>query len=350
GIDMQGEADSYVWKRSLFTAPSTHQNTYLATASFGQGFQVTPIQLITAASAVVNGGHLMQPYVVASVTDADGNIIEQNEPTEVRQVVSEETSQRCRVILEKVVDGGTGKRAFVPGYRIGGKTGSSETVYTGEDPIATRGDDYTICSFLSFAPADDPQVVLLLAFNAPKPSSPGSTSTAGGYYISGGNMAGRLSGELMEDILEYLGVEKVYTEDQRAFIDITVPNVVNQTAQIGVEAIEGAGFTVRKVGRGDTVTGQIPVGGAVIPSGSQVVLYFGEEKPTDLVTVPSLWGKTAAQAQEILSRNGLYLRVDGTSRYLSASAIVASQSILSGTQVERGTVIECQFADNTMVD
>ena len=351
GIDMQGEGRSIIWPRSEFTAPSTKQNAYLATASFGQRLQVTPIQLITAASAVVNGGHLMEPYVVDSITDADGNIIQQNEPTEVRQVISEETSARCRAILEKVVDGGTGKRAYVPGYRIGGKTGSSETKKeAGEDPIINKGDDYTIVSFLSFAPADDPQVVLLLAFNAPKPSSPGSTSTAGGYYISGGNMAGRLSGELMEDILEYMGIEKVYTEDQRAFIDVTVPNVLNQTAQIGTEAIEGAGFTVRTVGEGDTVTGQIPAGGAVIPSGSQVVIYLGEEKPTDLVSVPSLWGKTAAQAQEILSKSGLYLRVDGSSRYLSSSATVASQSVLSGTQVERGTVIECQFTDNTMVD
>lgn len=355
GVDMQGESKAnpvpnLIWSRETFTAGTTDQNAYLATASFGQRFQITPLQLITAASAVVNGGYLMQPYVMKTITDAEGNILEQNEPTVVRQVVSEATSERCRSILEKVVDGGSGKRAYVPGYRIGGKTGSSETVYVGEDPIISRGDDYTIVSFLGFAPADDPQVVVLLAFNAPKPVSKGSNYTSQGFYISGGNMAGRMVGELIEDVLEYLGVEKVYSEEQRAFIDITVPSVVGQTAQVGIEAIERSGFTVRTVGEGDTVTGQIPSGGAVIPSGSQVILYLGEEKPTDLVSVPSLWGKTAAEAQEILSKKGLYLRVGGTSRYMSAAATVASQGIAPGEKVERGTVVECQFSDNTVVD
>ncbi len=189
GIDMQGEGNSIVWDRRTFTAASTQQNTYLATASFGQGFQATPIQLITAASAVINGGHLMQPYVMDSITDNQGNIIAQTEPTEVRQVISEETSERCRAILEGVVDGGTGKRAYVPGYRIGGKTGSSETVES------RRGEDRTIVSFLGFAPADDPQIIVLLAYDAPKPVTPGNNLTAKGYgRPDGGRIDGRYSG------------------------------------------------------------------------------------------------------------------------------------------------------------
>lgn len=349
GIDMQGESKrdpvpNLIWPRSTFTAGTTDQNTYLATASFGQGLQITPIQLITAISAVVNGGHLMQPYVMDSITDAEGNVVLQTEPTEVRQVISEETSERCRAILEKVVDGGTGKRAYVPGYRVGGKTGSSETLES------RRGEDRTIVSFVGFAPADDPQIVTLVAFDKPQPVSKGSNYTANGYYISGGNMASMLTGELMEDILEYMGVERVYTEEQQAFIDVTVPNVVGQVSSVGIDAAKSAGFTVRTVGEGDTVTGQIPVGGAVIPSGSQVVLYLGEEKPADQVAIPSLWGKTAAQAQEILEKYGLYLRVSGSSRYMSANATVASQSIAWGTLVERGTVVECQFSDNSMIE
>ena len=349
GIDMQGESKrdpvpNLIWPRSTFTAGTTDQNTYLATASFGQGLQITPIQLITAISAVVNGGHLMQPYVMDTITDAEGNVVLQTEPTEVRQVISEETSERCRAILEKVVDGGTGKRAYVPGYRVGGKTGSSETLES------RRGEDRTIVSFVGFAPADDPQIVTLVAFDKPQPVSKGSNYTANGYYISGGNMAGMLTGELMEDILEYMGVERVYTEEQQAFIDVTVPNVVGQVSSVGIDAAKSAGFTVRTVGEGDTVTGQIPVGGAVIPSGSQVVLYLGEEKPADQVAIPSLWGKTAAQAQEILEKYGLYLRVSGSSRYMSANATVASQSIAWGTLVERGTVVECQFSDNSMIE
>ena len=356
GVDMQGESSispvssGLIWSRSKFTAPSTKQNAYLATASFGQRFQVTPLQLITAASAVINGGHLMQPYVMQSVTAPDGTIVRQTEPTEVRQVVSEETSRRCRTILEGVVNGGTGKRAYVPGYRIGGQTGSSETVKAGEDPIISRGKDYTIVSFLGFAPADDPQIVVLLAYNAPKPVSPGSNYTKDKHYISGGNMAAVMAGELLGDILDHIGVEKTYTEAERAKIDMTVPKVVGQTAQIGAEAARNMGFTVRTVGEGDTVTAQIPSGGAVIPSGSEIILYLGEEKPTDLVSVPDVRGKTAIQAQEALAQSGLYLKVSGSSSYMSSEATVAGQELDPGTLVERGTVVTCLFSDNTMVD
>ena len=342
GIDMQGEENSIFWPEEKFI--SANGITNLATASFGQGFQITPIQLITAASAVINGGHLMEPYVMSSITSADGVILEQNEPTEVRQVISEETSQRCRAILEGVVDGGTGKRAYVPGYRIGGKTGSSETLES------RRGEDHTIVSFLGFAPADDPQVVVLLMYDKPKPVSKGSNYTANGYYISGGNMAALMAGELLEDILDYMGVEKSYGAEDRSMIDVTVPNLVGQTAQVGQQAAADSGFQVRTVGQGDTVTAQIPTGGASIPGGSEIVLYLGEEKPTDLVTVPDVRGKTAAQAQEALAQYGLYLKVGGTSRYMSSNAIVASQTIQVGASVERGTVVECLFADNTMVD
>ena len=354
GVDMQGESKinpvsaGLIWDKKRFT--SANGITNLATASFGQRLQVTPIQLITAASAVINGGHLMQPYVMESITAPDGTVLKQNEPTEVRQVVSEETSARCRAILEGVVDGGTGKRAYVPGYRIGGKTGSSETIKVGEDVIVNKGDDYTIVSFLGFAPADDPQIIVLLAFNAPKPATPGNNLTKDGYYISGGNMAAVMAGELLSDILGDMGVEKTYTEAERAKIDMVVPNVVGQTAQIGQEALQNSGFTVRTVGEGDLVTDQIPVGGAVIPSGSQVVLYLGQEKPTDLVEVPDVRGRTASQAQEILGQYGLYLKVSGSSSYMSSDAVVASQAIRVGTSVERGTVVECLFSDNTMVD
>ncbi|MDD5937779.1 MAG: penicillin-binding transpeptidase domain-containing protein [Clostridiales bacterium] len=348
GIDMQGESKinpvsaGLIWSREKFT--SANGITNLATASFGQGLQVTPIQLITAASAVINGGHLMKPYVMSSITDPDGNVVSQNQPTEVRQVIGEETSERCRTILEGVVDGGTGKRAYVPGYRIGGKTGSSETLES------RQGIDHTIVSFLGFAPADDPQVIVLVMYDNPKPASPGNNLTAKGYYISGGNMAALMAGELLSNILDYMGVEKNYTDAEKAMIDVTVPNLVGQTAQVGKESLENAGFTVRTEGDGDTVTAQIPVGGAVIPSGSEVVLYLGVDKPTDQVTVPDVRGQTAEAAQQALKQYGLYLKVGGSSRYMASNAVVASQSVEAGSKVERGTVIECLFADNTMVD
>lgn len=326
GIDMQGEYDtsSLIWPRDKFT------NVNLATASFGQRFNVTPIQLITAASAVINGGHLMKPYVVSQVTDASGNVLQYTEPTEVRQVISEQTSQRCREILEKVVDGGTGKNAAVEGYRIGGKTGSSETLVEG----------HTIVSFLGFAPADDPQVVILLAYDAPKPAAPGANTTAGGWYISGGNMAALMASELLENILDYMGVEKTYSSTA----DVLVPNVIGKTLADATSALKKNNLTLRTVGDGDTVTGQIPAQGASIPGGSEVVLYMGQEVPTDQVQVPNVVGLTLEQAQKKMTEAGLYLKASGASGYSSSTAY--EQEVAAGTSVDRGSSIEVRFTDS----
>ena len=328
GIDMQGEMDtsSLIWPREDFNT------VQLATASFGQRFQVTPIQLITAASAVINGGHLMQPYVVSQVTDGEGNVLQHNEPNEVRQVVSAQTSERCRAILEKVVDGGTGKNARVEGYRIGGKTGSSETLET----------DHTIVSFLGFAPADDPQVIILLAYDNPKPAFPGSNTTAGGWYISGGNMAALMAGELLEDILGHLGVEKTYT----ANADVLVPNLSGLNLADATSALQKNSLTLRTVGDGGTVTGQIPAAGASIPGGSQVVLYMGEAVPTDQVQVPSVIGLTAEQARQKLADAGLYMRATGATEY-GSHVVAYEQSTAAGASVNRGTTIEVRFTDST---
>ena len=333
GIDVLGESNinpvsaGLIWDRDKFT------NVDLAVASFGQRFQVTPLQLITAAAAVINGGHLMQPYVVSQVTDPDGNVVQHTEPTEVRQVISEQTSERCRTILEGVVNGGTGHNAAVEGYRIGGKTGSSQTLY---------GSDYTIVSFLGFAPADDPQVIILLAYNSPKPAAPGANTTAGGWYISGGNMAAPMAGELLEDILGYLGVEKTYT----ASADVLVPNLVGLDLASATASLEKNGLSLRTVGDGATVTGQIPAAGASIPGGSQVVLYMGEEVPTGQVTVPSVVGLTAQQAEEKLAAQGLYMRATGASEY-NAGVVAYEQSVAAGTGVDRGTTVEVRFSDSS---
>ena len=327
GIDMQGEGKGIVWPRDEFT------HVDLAAASFGQRFTTTPLQLLTAASAVINGGHLMQPYVVSRVTDAEGNVVQSGQPTEVRQVVSEQTSQRCRAILEGVVNGGTGHNAAVEGYRIGGKTGSSQTLY---------GSDYTIVSFLGFAPADDPQVIILLAYNSPKPAAPGANTTAGGWYISGGNMAAPMAGELLEDILGYLGVERAYT----ASADVLVPNLVGLDLASATASLEKSGLSLRTVGEGETVTGQIPAAGASIPGGSQVVLYLGEEVPTDQVTVPSVIGLTAQQAEEKLAAQGLYMRATGVSEF-SGGVTAYEQSVAAGESVDRGTAIEVRFSDSS---
>jgi stage V sporulation protein D (sporulation-specific penicillin-binding protein) len=340
GIDLPESSNAnQFWDREKFISEYGISN--LATASFGQRFNITPIQLITAASAAINGGYLVQPHLLQSVTDQEGNTVETVETNRVRQVVSEETSAKVRSILESVVgDGGTGKNAYVAGYRIGGKTGTSQTLVTGE----------LIVSFLGFAPADDPEIIVLLAYDRPTPSFPGSNYTAGGTYISGGNMGALMAGELMGDILDYMGVPKQYTQEELSGVDTLVPKVTNVPVEEAQRLLKKSGLAWRTVGEGSAVTDQIPAQGASIPKGSQVVLYLGEEKPSDLVEVPNLEGKSPESAQAALNKLGLYMRASGALEYYTDKTVAASQSEAAGTQVQRGTVIEVRFVDNEVKD
>ena len=339
GIDIQGEADNtnLVWTHDYFTG--IYGEVSLATASFGQTFRLTPIQLITAASAAVNGGHLMQPYVVQALTDQDGNVVEQTEPTEVRQVVSESTSAMVREMLYSVVNGGTGKNANVEGYRIGGKTGTSEK--RDED----TGD--LIVSFLGVAPADDPQIVVLIAFDSPTPVVPGSDYTSHGFYISGGNMGALSAGSLIADILDYLGVEKVYSDS--SYADVVVPNTVGLSEADAIKLLQSKGLGYRVVGDGAAVTDQLPAQGVSIPGKSEVVLYLGAEKPTDQVSVPDLTRMTASAAEQALEKLGLYMRPIGVTDF-SDTTIATEQSIAAGTMVDPGTVVEVHFMDTAVQD
>ena len=337
GVDIPGEGSNsaLVWPREDFSIVN------LATASFGQRFQVTPIQNITAFASVINGGRLLEPYVVEKITDADGTVTYQHEVTEVRQVISEATSERMRTILEGVVDGGTGKNAYMAGYRIGGKTGTSETL---------AEDKHNIVSFMGFAPADDPQVIVLLAFDGPKPTSPGSNYTDDMYYISGGQMAAPMAGQLIADILDYMGVQKQYTPDEISGADTMVPNLVGHYADYAQTLLAQSGLGCRTVGEGAVVTGQIPANGAYIPGNSEVVLYLGEEVPTDQVEVPDVVGLTPQEAQTALANAGLYIRATGAVEYYSASNTATDQSIAEGTLVDRGTVVEVRFLDSNVRD
>ncbi|MDD6160532.1 MAG: penicillin-binding transpeptidase domain-containing protein, partial [Oscillospiraceae bacterium] len=196
GIDLVGEGNSILWSEELFKGP--YGASSLATGSFGQTLKITPIQMIRALASVINGGHLLTPYVVQSVVDEDGNTVSYHETEEVRQVISESTSQKMRDILESVVANGSGHNAYMTGYRIGGKTGTSEK-------RDEEGDD-VICSFMGFAPVDDPQVIVLLAYDSPQRSAPGSNYTPSGTYISGGNITAPMAGKLIAQILDYMGV------------------------------------------------------------------------------------------------------------------------------------------------
>ena len=327
GIDLGGESGSIWWSEDVFCNPENLSQ--LAAASFGQTFNITPIQLITAVSACVNGGRLMKPYLVQSVEDSEGNIVSQTEPELVRQVISEETSAMVRKILEQVVGDqkeGTGHNAYVAGYRIGGKTGTSTKT---TEEIA--GNKEYIVSFIGFAPADDPEIAILVLLDDP--------SSESGIYISGGQMAAPVVGKMMADILPYLGYEPEYTDAELENIDRPVPEVAGMSLAEAQRALTESGFKSRIIGEGDTVTDQLPRSGVVIASGSEVLLYAGQSPAPTQETMPDVRGLSYAEAVERLGDIGVYLS-SGNSSTDAANLIVSGQSIAPGTAVEHGTVVD----------
>lgn len=338
GIDLAGEVDSFFWEEDFFKGPYGVQS--VATASFGQTFQITPIQMVRGFASVINGGHLLTPYLVQSVGDQQGNNLYYHETEQVRQVISEETSAILREMLESVVANGSGHNAYMAGYRIAGKTGTSQKIGEGSEDL--------ICSFMGFAPVDNPQVLVLLAYDTPKPSVPGSNYTAGGTYISGGNVTAPMAGQLIANILDYLGVEKQYTSQELASSDTTMIGVTGYELTVAKGLIQDRGLNVRTVGAGSVVTGQVPAAGVSIPGGSTVILYLGDAAPEDQVEVPRLIGLTPAQAKETLENLGLFLRASGASDYNDGTVTALSQSIQEGTGVKIGTVVEVRFAGSVI--
>ena len=327
GIDLPGEEKGINWGSDMGI-------TDLAVASFGQRFTVTPLQLVTGFSAVINGGSLYQPYVVQKVTDSSGTVVKETEPSLVRQVVSEQTSQRARTILETVVSQGGGKNAYQAGYRIGGKTGSAETLEDGR----------TIVSFMGFAPADDPKVIVLMAYDTPQEASPGSSYSTSGDYISGGAMAAPRAGELIAQILDYMGVEKQYTTEESAAVIITTPKAVGYYLSDAISRVESKGLKYRTVGEGDVVTSQVPAANASIPGGSTVILYLGDAKPDEATTVPNVVGLGYEAAKNKLEAAGLFMRAVGGSTFYSEASKAQSQSVAAGESVAMGTIVDVQFS------
>lgn len=338
GIDLAGEGTSVFWSKEDFTGP--YGAASVAVASFGQTFKITPIQMISAFASVINGGHLLTPYMVQSISDADGNTTYYHEVEEKRQVLSEETSEKLRGILESVVANGSGRNAYMTGYRIAGKTGTSEK-------IGEEGDD-VICSFMGFAPVDDPQVLVLLAFDSPERSAPGSNYTPSGTYISGGNIAAPMAGQLIANALDYLGVEKQYTAEELSGADVTMSHVVGYELTVAKGLLADRGIRCRTVGTGNTVTGQVPRAGVSLPGGSEVILYLGEEVPQDQVEMPDITGMSLAKAKETLEAKGIFLRAAGVSDYTDATLTASSQGIAPGTMVAMGTVVDVRFVSSVV--
>ena len=341
GIDLAGEGTSLFWSRNDFTGPYGAQS--LAVASFGQTFKVTPIQMITAFASVINGGHLLEPYVVQSIRDDEGSTVYYHETTEVRQTISESVSETIRGILEYVVTDAGGKNAYQAGYRIAGKTGTSEKI---ELKATDPDNDDVICSFMGYAPADDPKVLVLLAYDTPKRSSPHSNYTPNGTYISGGNLAAPMAGKLIAGILDYMGVEKEYTAEELSGADVSVRNVTGIDVATAMSRLKGQGLAWRTVGSGAKVTRQVPSSGVSIPGGSTVVLYLGDEAPPEQVEAPDLFGLSPTEAKTKLEDAGLFLRPSGAASLTDPPVRAISQSIAAGTAVAPGTVIDVQFAND----
>lgn len=341
GIDLAGEGHWQFWTEEAFKGPYGAQS--VATSSFGQTFAITPLQMISAFAAVINGGHLLQPYLVQTVTDGDNNTVFYHETQEVRQVISESTSDKVRGILEQVVAEGSGHNAYMSGYSIGGKTGTSENIV--KKALDPTNDD-VMCSFMGFAPVENPQVLVLVVYDTPKRSAPGSNYTASGSYISGGNIAAPMAGALIANILDYMGIEKQYSADELAGADTMMPRVVGQELTVAKGALQGQGFECRTVGTGSIVTGQVPAAGAYIPGGSNVVLYLGDEAPEEQVATPDLAGMSPTAAKVKLEEQGLFMRATGVVDYTDPTVVMAAQSVDAGTMVSPGTVVEVRFVTN----
>lgn len=329
GIDLPGEADS------LYVKESDMGIVELSSSAFGQTTKVTPIQMVTAAAAVVNGGKLVTPYVVDKIIDGEGNVVKSAQTVVKRQVISEETSATMRQILEDVVTANGGGNAYMSGYRIGGKSGTSEKIddyNSGKTPELRY-----VATFCAIVPIDDPEYVMLVVCDEP---------TSG--YIYGSAIAAPVVSAVFKEGLEYMGIYPQYTADELAQQDVTVPWVGGYNSIRAEAQLTAAGLKAEYIGStdGTEVTGQVPSAGTVMPSGSTVMLYMGDIPLSDyrMSTVPNVIGMTVEEANKALSNAGLNISISGAATGSEAKAV--SQSVNSGLLVYRGTVIEVNFLVN----
>ncbi|NLY42441.1 MAG: stage V sporulation protein D [Clostridiaceae bacterium] len=311
GIDFDGETAGLFHKKENFN------ELELATAAFGQGFTVTPLQMVCAVSAVANDGLLLKPRLVKQLTDVDGNVVQTFEPEIVRQVISKETAATLRNILESVVSEGTGGNAYIKGFRVAGKTGTSEKL--------PRGNGKYIASFIGFAPADDPKVVCLVILDEPMGES---------YY--GGTIAAPVVGKILDDTLRYLEVEPKFTEKELETMDVIVPELRNMEVKEAQNALKELNLKNKVEGNGNTIIDQTPKPGAKLQGQSTVILYTEGADKVENVVVPDVLGKSVLDSNRIIINAGLNIRITG-----SGTAI--KQEPAAGTVVPPGTVVNVEF-------
>ena len=342
GIDLPGEAWGYFFDFETLTKGYAS----VISGAFGQTFRVTPIQQARAIAAVVNGGYVLEPYIVSQVLDADGNVVKENGRTVLRQAISESTSATMCDMMEKVVTEGTAKGAHTPGYRVGGKTGTSEKTDTFDENGKMVEDK--IVSFVGVAPINDPQYVVLVALDTPKYQEDNTKYTPNGYYISGGLMAAPTVRDIFLDILPYLGVEPDYASGEIRGVNVKMPELTGMTQEEAAAALKNKSLTYRTLGTGAIVTDQIPAAGAELPGDSEVILYFDYEKSTEQVEVPDFVGYAVADVNWLANNAGVYVQAKGTDR--TSYATVTYQSVEPGTKVDRGTTITVEFTDHSSLE
>lgn len=329
GIDIPGEAES------IYHSVEKMGIVELSSSSFGQTFKVTPIQMIVADTAAINGGYLLKPFVVKQVLDAEGNVVESYERTVRRQVISNETSKMVASMAEKVVSEGSGNGAYVPGYRVGGKTGTSQKL----DKLDENGQvtDHVL-SFFGFAPADDPQVAVLVLIDEPELKS-----------AYGSVIAAPVVGAIMSDILPYLDIEPKYTEEELEKREIYVKDVIGQKPHEAQSIMANAGLQGRLMGNGAAVVRQVPAPGSPVPKGSTVILYTDEETESPIVEVPSVVGLSGTEANKRIVSSRLNLRIVGAD-IDEEGTVAVSQTPEAGEALEIGSVITVNFVNQNAAE
>lgn len=317
GVDLPGEAKGILQSLEILNKPGMIE---LSSTSFGQTFKVTPLQMITAVSAAVNGGNLMQPFIVKQVLDGDGNVIETTQPVVRRQVISEQSSALVRQLVEAVVDGGSGRNAAIPGYRIGGKTGTSE-----KKDILDR--DVNVLSFVGFAPMEDPQYAVLVMLDEPKLQN-----------IFGSTIAAPVVGAILQEMLPYVGLNPQYTAEQLAQKDSEVPDLIGLKPHDAQSELISRGINMRLEGGGASIIRQIPQAWSTVPKGGTVIVFTDETVLQSGISIPDVTGLSAQEANRTLLDAGLNIELRGV-KTDGASTMVSQQWPLAGTTAKTGDVV-----------
>ena len=326
GIDLPGEANS------TYHAEENMGPVELSSTSFGQTFNLTPMQLISAAAVCVNGGYLVKPHLVEKMIDEDGKVVKTTDTGYKRQVISEKTSATMRTLMEFVAEKGA-KNALATGYRVGAKTGTSQKM----SKILSTGDSYLyVGSCVSVAPIDDPEVAVLVILDEPKGDK---------YY--GGVISAPVNGKIMTDILPYLGYEPSYSEEELKNLATSVPEVVGDTVENAKAKLSSVKLEYQVKGKGEKIVKQLPEAGNRILRGGVVILYT-DDTDDQTVTVPNLVGLTANEVNTVAAQSGINIEFSGNTTSTGLKSY--NQSVAAGTSVSAGTIVTVYFRDESAID